>query len=367
MNRRIIVHFPFKINKGRAAASQLRPQKIIAAFEELGYEIFLIEGEAADRNHQMKSIKRAIKSGVHFDFMYSESSTLPTLMTEKHHFPTHPSLDFSLFRFCKKRHIPIGLFYRDIYWCFPENNKGVIRKFMRYFYLYDLYEYNKYVSTLFVPSFEMVEHIPYSLKMPVHELYPGCEVKTPNVEKNNSKKNHVNILYVGGIGHHYNVSMILDVVKKVPQVHLTLCCRPDDWKGAKSEYEKYLGDNVSVVHKSGKELEQLYAEADLFCLYVRPDKYREFAVPFKLFETIGYGCPVLASEGTWVAKFVKQNRAGFTCEYSPKALKALLEQLNAHTEDIKLARTFVSQIRNENNWEARCKKIEDVLLNINEL
>ena len=52
------------------------------------------------------------------NFLYSESSTMPTSLTEPHHMPTHPFLDFSFFYFCKRNGIKIGLFYRDIYWKF---------------------------------------------------------------------------------------------------------------------------------------------------------------------------------------------------------------------------------------------------------
>lgn len=352
---KIIIHFPFKINRDRAAASQLRPIKIIETFEAMGYDVCLIEGYGKDRKKQINNIKKAILSGEKFDFVYSESNTSPTLLTEKHHYPTYPFLDFSFFKFCKKNNVKIGLFYRDIYWCFPENNHGIIRKLMLLFYKYDLYNYNKYVSTLYVPSYDMVKYIPYKLKMPISELYPGCiKYSRRDVNENRDK---IKILYVGGIGCHYDISMIMDVVKDQPFVNLTICCRPDDWESAKSYFLPFVGDNMTIVHKSGNELNALYEDADLFCLFVKPNKYWEFAVPFKLFETIGHGCPILSTEGLWVSKFVDRYGIGFTCGFDKESLKQLFRYLQTNRKELLKVKEQVSLIIDDNTWETRCRNI----------
>lgn len=359
--KNIIVHFPFKIDRKRAAASQIRPIKIIDSFKALQYNVFLVEGYGNERKQQIREIKTAINSGMQFDFVYSECNTTPTLLTEKHHYPTYPFLDYSFFKFCKKNGIPIGLFYRDIYWCFPENNKSIVRKVLKLFYKFDLHEYNQYVSALYVPSHEMVNHIPFKLSMPIHELYPGCDlIDIKNKLKESNKS--VNILYVGGIGHNYDVRMIMDVIKAFPNFKLTLCCRLEEWESVKKDYEKYITSNIHIVHKSGKDLESLYSEANLFCLFVQPDKYREFAVPFKLFESIGYGCPILASEGTWVSKFVQINKIGYTCKYDKNALYALLRKISVNQNELSEITSHVKAIRTDNTWISRCETIRNTLI-----
>ena len=115
---KIIFHIPMKIDRTRVSASQIRPFKIIHAFKVSGYDIDIVEGYGAERRQQIAEIKRNVRRGVKYDFLYSESSTMPTLLTEKNHLPLYPFLDFSFFAFCKKHRIKIGLFYRDIYWCF---------------------------------------------------------------------------------------------------------------------------------------------------------------------------------------------------------------------------------------------------------
>lgn len=113
---RLIFHIPLKIDRNDPSASQIRPQKLMTAFAELGWEMDVVEGSARDRKQQITKIKRKIRQGVHYDFVYSESSTMPTLLTEPHHLPTHPCLDFGFMAYCKRHGIPVGLFYRDIHW-----------------------------------------------------------------------------------------------------------------------------------------------------------------------------------------------------------------------------------------------------------
>ena len=94
-----------KIDRNRASASQIRPMKMIEAFKECGYEVVVVEGYGKERKRQIKEIKSNILKGVKYDFLYSESSPMPTLLTEKNHLPLYPFFDFSFFAFCKKHGI----------------------------------------------------------------------------------------------------------------------------------------------------------------------------------------------------------------------------------------------------------------------
>lgn len=361
--KRIIIHYPFKIDRNRKSASQIRPIKILDTFRNLGYEVDLIEGYGKDRTAQIKKIKQNIRDGVKYDFVYSESSTNPTQLTEKNHFPLYPFLDFGFFSFCKENNIPIGLFYRDIYWCFSENINNMKMRVARLFHRYDIRKYNELLTHLFVPSREMIKHVPVPVTIPITELYSGC-IPIANMPVYNSKSNKLNVLYVGGIGHHYDLSMFMKVVQQCPDVEFTLCCRLDDWEQVKHEYEMFLSNgNIHVVHKSGDELKQLYSNADLFCLFVEPDKYREFAVPFKLFETVGYACPIIASEGTWVARYVRENGIGMISKFDAESLKTNIQELINDREMLKKYKMRIKEIIPDNTWEARCKTIDRILRN----
>ena len=362
---RIIIHYPFKIDRSRKSASQIRPIKIVDTFKKLGYEIDLIEGYGKERSQQIANIKRNICNGINYAFLYSECTTMPTLLSESHHLPFYPYLDFGFFKFCKAHRIPIGLFYRDIYWCFPENVKGWKGRIAKWFYKYDLYKYNQLVDHLFVPSIEMIKYIPISLRMPISELYPGCENVTI-LEKCKKDDRTINILYIGGIGHHYDISMMVGVVSHMRDVSFTICCRKEDWELVKREYDTFLqAGNIQIVHLSGDELKLLYEKTDIFCLFVKPDKYWEFAVPYKLFETVGYCKPILASSGTWVARFVNDNHIGIVCEYDEEHLMDMLLQLRGKNELLHQCALNVTAIKPQNTWSSRCLKIDEILKSIN--
>lgn len=356
--KRMIFHIPMKINRNRASASQIRPMKMIEAFKECGYEVAVVEGYGKERKRQIKEIKSNILKGVKYDFLYSESSTMPTLLTERNHLPLYPFLDFSFLAFCKKRGIKIGLFYRDIYWCFDKEAKNWKQKIADYFYRYDLKEYRRLVDVFFLPSKAMLKYIPFHFSNKVEELPPGGELRN-YIER--ESHDVVNLLYIGGIGNHYDLKMIVTAITKVPKVKLTICCRKDDWEAVKEEYLSILSDQIEIVHKFGKELEDLYYQADLFCLFVEPQEYRNFAVPFKLFETIGFGCPILASEGTWVSRFVKSNKIGFTCKYDMVEIVRMLQEIVNDRNELLFCSSNIRKVAIENTWEARCHKIVMVL------
>lgn len=86
----MIFHHPLPINGNGKSGSQVRPYKMIKAFEAIGYDVDTVVGYGAQRRKAINRIKRAVKQGKQYDFIYSESSTMPTLLTEVHHYPTYP-------------------------------------------------------------------------------------------------------------------------------------------------------------------------------------------------------------------------------------------------------------------------------------
>jgi hypothetical protein len=159
--KKMIFHLPFEPDRKRNSASNLRPFWMLDSFKELGYQVEVVMGNGITRKKQITKIKKDILEGQIFDFVYSESSTMPTLLTESHHLPLFPFLDFGFFRFLKKQKIPIGLFYRDIHWRFDQYKVHPLKKWIsRLFYQYDFKEYKKSLDVIFLPSIEMGKYIP---------------------------------------------------------------------------------------------------------------------------------------------------------------------------------------------------------------
>ncbi len=357
MSKRIIFHIPVQLDRNHASASQIRPLKIIAAFQNIGYKVDIVEGTAKMRQTQIGEIKKNIRNGIKYDFVYSESSTMPTLITESHHLPTHPCLDFGFFRFCKKYNIPIGLFYRDIHWCFANKDKDWKQRVARHFYRYDLKKYKELVDVFFLPSLEMLPHIPFRFDGKVAALPPGGDEKKIIHSKTDDT---INILYVGGVGGNYDVAPLLEAVSRCPFVNLTLCCRQSDWENVAKQLVPLLSENIRILHKQPEELPQLYAAADLFSIFFHAD-YWEFAVPFKLFEAVSYQVPLLAAGGTWCGKFVHENQIGLEIPYYEEDLIRTLNHIHDNPAVLQDFRNNLRRLAPQHTWESRARKVAEVL------
>lgn len=354
---KIIFHHPLPLDPNAKSASGIRPQRMLQAFKELGYEVELVTGYAAERKAAIKRIKEQVKRGAKFDFVYAESSTMPTSMTDKHHLPLHPFLDFGFFRFCNRNSIPVGLFYRDIYWRFEEYGKNLnpLKKYAaKLAYWFDLWVYQRTLTKLYLPSMQMGEYVPLVSKDKFEALPPG---HLNNAVIESSVTNHkLSLFYVGGMSNHYQLHVLFEVIREVPDIQFTLCTREAEWQAVKHEYPE-LSDNIHIIHKTGAAMEEHLKAADIAVLFVKPQEYREFASPVKLYEYLGFHKPVLASAGTLSGQFVQENGVGWAVKYDAQALKELLQQLLNQPE---LAVKMQAQLKEavpQHSWQARAKQV----------
>lgn len=359
MGKKIIFHHPLPLNSRATSASGIRPLKMLEAFKLLGYRVELVTGYSLERKKKIARLKYNINNGEVYDFVYSESSTMPTILTDTHHLPLRPFSDFNFFAFCKSKDIPIGLFYRDIYWAFDGYGHG-LNKIKSFFakacYKYDLKNYNKYLTKLYLPSIEMGKYIPIVNESIFSPLPPGHDVKeiSRNVKYINS--NCLKLFYVGGMSSHYQMQVLFEVVCKQPNVRLTICTRESEWLAVKDTYP-VLTDNIKVVHKSGSEMQSLMQEADIVSLFVKPQEYREFAAPVKLYEYLGNNKPILASKGSLAGEFVENNRIGWSIEYKAEALVNFLSNLINDMSEIESIKNQMQVVANQHNWGARAQQV----------
>lgn len=367
MVKRCIFHVPGYLDPDRASASQIRPVKMKKAFEEIGYTVDIVQGYGKDRKKQIGIIKKKIKSGITYDFLYSESSTMPTLLTEKSHIPVYPFLDFGFLKYIKKQGIRVGLFYRDIYWKFPKYKKDV--KGLRYFaavflYRYDLRQYKRILDKLYLPSQKMYEYIKYEIPENIVDvLPPGCE--HTRIPKKKMGDNSLTLLYVGGIGGNYRFHTVLEVVSKMPEVNFILCCRKEEWKQELKNYEKYLNKNIYVYHEKGSGLEKLYEKADIGLVFLESAAYGNMSMPYKTFEYLGHELPVIASKGTVAGSFVMQENVGWVLEYRAETMKKLLESLLENQNKYLEKKKNVQIVAERHTWAKRAKKVEKDLGKMN--
>lgn len=356
-NFNIIFHVPWKIITSNPSGSQIRPIRMLEAFESLGCEVDLIMGSGAERYRQMNLIKAKVKKGKKYDFVYSESSTYPTsLAYGVRDAIKYPLLDFRFFDFCKKNKIPVGLFYRDIYWRFPNLlNRPLGKKLiLNIMYRFDLIAYQKYIDVLYLPSEKMAKYLGFCFPV-IRPLPPGT-INYPF--KRPIKKDYgFNVLYVGGIGNSYYMHKLLKVIKEMPQISLTICCRKNEWQEYLREYESLLSPNINIVHVSGEDLFPLYEKADLASLFVENEEYRDFAMPAKLFEYISHCKPIIATKGTAAGDFVENYGVGWSIPYDESSLFQLFNELLENQSQLEEKRKKLTGTLPLHTWKSRALQV----------
>ncbi|MBC9936607.1 MULTISPECIES: glycosyltransferase [unclassified Leucobacter] len=357
---KMIFHVPYPLNREATSASGIRPVAMRDAFESLGYEVTEVTGLAAQRKAAIRSVRKRIRSGEKFDFVYSESSTMPTALTEPHHLPTHPLQDISFLGYCKRRGIPSGVFYRDIYWQEPayrESVNALVALGTRRLYRWDLRRYRTQVSRIFVPSMRMAEVMPHTRLEQCVPLPPGSPIVDQPVADNPSA-----LCYVGALGSYYRLHECVRAVESVPGASLQLCTRPQLWEAEKAGYVPLmLNGATTVIHESGAGLEPMYKSSAVGVLFMEPIDYREFAAPMKLYEYLGHGLPVVAVKGSLVAEFIEEYDAGWALDYDGGELSELLRRLQSNPDEYAQKAERVRNLRRQHTWEARAQQAADAL------
>lgn len=358
---KIIFHHPLPLNPDATSASGIRPLKMLAAFREAGCDVDVIAGYSAERKAVIKKIKANVKAGVEYAFVYSESSTMPTILTDPHHLPLHPLLDFCFFRFCKRHAIPVGLFYRDIYWLFESYGTGLNplkTAVAKACYRFDLFNYQRYLTRLYLPSMAMGRYVPtvspacFSALPPAHDL-GHHQPKAPVVP---SDERPLRIFYVGGMSDHYRMHKLFSVVAKRSDVALTICTRAAEWQAVRHEYPP-LTANIHIVHESGDAMQARLAAADVVSIFVKPQEYWAFAAPVKLYEYLGHTKPIIASADTLAGDFVEENGVGWSLPYEEEALDALLDTLNADPAALHNVQEHMHLVARSHTWQARAQQV----------
>jgi glycosyltransferase involved in cell wall biosynthesis len=357
----MVFHFPLKINPEAKSASGIRPQKMLNAFKDAGCRVIEITGYSNERAIKIKRIKDDIKKGLKIDFVYSESSTMPTLLTDPSHIPLRPFIDFSFFKACKKRNIPIGLFYRDIQWKYLTYKKGAEKiksTIAKLFYKYDLFNYKRFLSVLYLPSLKMGAH--YNVFKPIKydDLPPGSDDVIFEPEGYRLHNKEISLIYVGGIGVLYRQHKLIEAVKGKEYVKLTICTREDEWKIARHDYnvDNFI-NNITVKFLWGSGLKEMYCKSDIASLFLEPTEYSLFAVPYKLFEYIAYHKPIIASEETYSGEYVKKYDIGWTIPYEESALSELLTRIYNNQDEFESKKKNIQEHSLSTRWVERAYKV----------
>lgn len=358
----MVFHAPYPVAAG-GTGSSARPPRMLRAFQELGFEVLDITGTGAERARRLRALRARIAAGERIDFAYGESSTMPTLLTESHHLPTHPLVDLELLRLLHRTGVPTGLFYRDVYWRFPAYDRSVPRLVgwgTKTLYHAELLVMGRLLDRIYLPSTAMIPYVPHIDPASARALPPGGMLMDAPRE-GGRRDGALTLLYVGNISEYYRMHALIEAVGRVDDVELILCTPEESWQAVRGEYEDLLTDSVHVVHRRGPELEPLFAAADVCALVVEPAEYRDFAAPIKLYEYLGHGKPVLASAGTLAASTVVDAGFGWETDYGADAVAQELARLRDDPDALETTRRAVASGRAEHTWTARARQVAEDL------
>ncbi|TFH53784.1 glycosyltransferase family 1 protein [Actinomyces viscosus] len=366
-DRLMVFHAPFPLQPDRVAASMLRPVAMRQAFADLGYRVMEVTGYAAQRRRAMARVREAIAAGDRIELVYSENATIPNALTEPRHLPVHPVLDAAFFRHCQRSGVPVGVFYRDVYWRFPRFREGInplLEAGLQAAYRSELMAFDKVGLHLFLPSQAMARHVPYVDPARMSALPPGA----PDVESSGAHDGDgrgggdLELLFVGVLQDNYRLDACLRAVTSTPGTSITLCVRQETWEASRDHYAPLLpAGRAEVVHLSGAELLPLYRRADLGVLFTEPNPYWDFAVPYKLYEYLAHELPVIAVRGTQTGRLVQEMGIGWVLDYDADALSRLLSRLRGAPEEIEAVRRRMRAVLPGQTWQARARTVAQVL------
>ena len=368
----MIFHAPFPLQPDRVAASMLRPLAMRRAFADLGYRVMNVTGYAAQRRRAMTRVRAALAAGARIEFVYSENATIPNALTEPRHLPVHPLLDVAFFRHCRRSGVPVGVFYRDVYWRFPRFREGinpVLEAGLQAAYRSELMAFERVGLHLFLPSQAMARHVPHVDPVRMSALPPGApDVAATRRDSDgwddggDEDGKELELLFVGVLQDNYRLDACLRAVIATPGTRVTLCVRQETWETSRDHYAPLLpAGRAQVVHRSGAELEPLYRRADLGVLFTEPNPYWDFAVPYKLYEYLAHELPVIAVRGTQTGRLVEEMGIGWVLSYDAGALSDLLRHLREAPEEIEAVRRRMCAVLPDQTWQARARTVVQVL------
>jgi glycosyltransferase involved in cell wall biosynthesis len=356
---KVLVHINYPPPQRRISGSRVRPYYMCKAFRDIGYEVEIVEGTLWERGRQAYEL---IHSGkvASFSFCYAEPST----------YPLNPFIDYTFYLALKARRIPIGLFYRDAYWKFADrfHYHGPKKWLLLCRYWSDMFFLPKVVSAFFFPSKMMASLFRFS--KPKFVLPPGGHISYKSEQAQFPSKIE-RAIYVGGVSHTYGTNLLLeafDLINRERKLDLELVCRKDEYISLRPIFEKYgEAEWLHVHHLWGKSLGQVYHRSDIAVVPVRKGAYNDLAMPVKLFEYLSYGLPIVTTNCTEMADFVRRNRTGIVVQDNPLSLA---EGVLRIVRDQDLYRELKSNakrtLENGNLWTDRAEQVAEYLTAMDE-
>lgn len=351
------------LNLSSGTGSTVRPQKMLHAFEEMGLNVKVLSGEKTKRRKRREKIDEIL--------VWLKENQPRACYIEPPSGPFYDWKDLYVLKRLRDKKVPIGLFYRDAYWMFPEygadgNKIGMREKvklmIIKGMHKRDLRVFKLTCSHIFFPSNSMAAYFDFRSQS---ALPPGCVIRKEmdDTNKELAQKEVLTFIFVGGAAKNHGTFLTLKAFEKANQngiiAKLLYVCPKEQWKKVKDkvyieEYAKWL----SIYHVSGGEaLEPLYGEADIALLTAPNTKYRSFAVPIKIYEYISHAKPVLVTNSYETEKVILENQVGWSVPDDILSVCSKIIYLHEHQTEIYEKKKNCKEACLRNSWKSRAQEV----------
>jgi glycosyltransferase involved in cell wall biosynthesis len=236
-------------------------------------------------------------------YVYIES-----LATSLHNF------DYIFLNALKKKNIPIFPYIRDLYWKY----EGTLKPEKKWF-KYSQMEYDWYLknaTALLFPSKLMADTVDFTGK---YVLPPAGDVSRCLSQEIPANKN---ITFISGLSPGIGIDILIKameiVVKEHPDAHCTIVGRGDQEIIDKWKDEDYV---TFVTDKTYKDIPDILSNTYATVIPHPRTPYNDFAMSFKIFDYMSSGRPIVATNCTAQANFIKENDVGIITDDTPETIK----------------------------------------------
>lgn len=353
------------LDDSNKAGSTRRPLEMIESFRAIGCSVKVLSGlqnRIPERTKRVKEIVDFLEGGAVVDFCYIEPPAGPLLCPA----------DVSLIRRLSSRNIPTALFYRDAYWVVPGlfGTGNRLKDFViRLLSKRDLRLFREKCRVLYYPSDGLKQLVDAEAtrmggRKSCREalLPPGCIVPEEESHKELTGRGIPTAIYVGAATDRYGAPTILASAKALnreeARCNLVFVCPKNQWDTMGEEYLSLCGEQwFTLVHTSdAAELRALYGRADFALMAYARNLYNDIAAPIKLYEYVSYLKPVLSTDCTYSAEFIRENNVGIVVPDSVDGYIAGLEEMCERFDDTSF-REALLRTRRKNTWKKRAEKV----------
>ena len=340
------------------SGSAVRPQKMYKAFLENDLDVKLLECQQNKRRERKEKVKEILN--------WLDTNKPDICYIESPSGPIFNYVDLKLIKKVHKMGIPIGYFYRDAFWLFPEwMNKGKIKNTaIILLNKITLAVLKKNCDILYFPTKSASDLFDFANFKRVDMLPPAADIS--NMNENITSELQNNCVYVGAVSETDGTFELLKAFKYLNDkrnlsISLTIVCRKQEWEKIKKNVDNTSCKWLKIIHASGNELASIYEKADIALFPRQSDKYIDIAMPVKLFEYLSFGKPVIATKRIEPMKFILENHCGLVCDDDYKSIAETIECFYRDEElQIRLKENVKKTAKN-NQWVNRTNKvIEDL-------